>query len=82
MEGAEDVPRGNPIKKVDLKNYVNMAVCSNFKAYLGESDGDQALNGNWPTTDEDEADVIPETKHKEIQKTQNDTPLMDEDVCQ
>ena len=57
MEGAEDVPRGNPIKKVDLKNYVNMAVCSNFKAYLGESDGDQTLPGNWPAVMKGAEDV-------------------------
>ena len=46
MEGAEEVPRDNPIEKVDVKNYVNMAVCTNFKTYPRESDGYQTLPGN------------------------------------
>ena len=30
--------------KVDVTNCVNMAVCSTFKAYLGETDRDQSLS--------------------------------------
>ena len=51
MEGAEEVPRDNPIEKV------NMAVCSNFKAYPRESKGDQTLPGNWPAVMEATEDV-------------------------
>ena len=27
MEGEKEEPRDNPIEKVDVQNYVNMAVC-------------------------------------------------------
>ena len=59
-----------------------LAVCTNFKAYQRESDGDQPQPENWPSRDEDEAADIPENEHKEIQEKEDDTPLIDEDVRQ
>ena len=77
MKGADDVPRDNPINKVDLIKGDNMAVCCNFKAYQGESDDDQTLLEN-----EVEAADISENHHKEKQEKEDNTTLIDDDVCQ
>ena len=53
MDGASDEPDDGAIK-VDRTNCVNMAVCSNFKAYLGETDRDQSLPS--PGDEDDAAD--------------------------
>ena len=42
MDGEEEVLNNNPIEEVDVKNNVNMTVCTNFKAYQRE------LPGDWP----------------------------------
>ena len=80
LEVANDDPGDNPTNKVDVINYVNLAVCTNFKAYQRESDDGQPHPDDWQSRDEDDAANIPANEHKEIHRKADDTPLIDEDV--
>jgi hypothetical protein len=62
VDGEEEVINNNPMKEVDVKNNVNMTVCTNFKAYQRE------LPGDWPAIVDGASDE-PEDGTKKVDVT-------------